>query len=147
MNENVSNESVTSEALVARDGELHIRQISAEIANIYDDLLASNDIMVPDEDREGNEDEAALYGSTYSEFEDGITEQLANIVTGVRSSGADTAAAKGTIYESFEALLRKHGITVPGSKDEVFLEMDKEIAKLLSIVAKYPQYPVNNWEY
>lgn len=147
MNEKVSNECVTSEALVARDGELHIRQISAEIADIYDSLLADNGIMVPDDGREGNEDEAALYGCTYSEFEDCITEQLAEIVGGVRGSGADTTAAKETIYASFVDLLQRNNIDVPGDKDEIFLAMDKEIAELLAIVAKYPQMPVNEWEY
>lgn len=147
MNESIPNASVTSEALVARDGELHIRQISAEIANIYDDLLANNDIMVPDEDREGNEDEAALYGSTYAEFEDGITEQLANIVTGVRGSGADTSAAKEAIYESFVSLLWRYRVSVPCDKDALFMEMDKKIAELLAIIAKHPQMPINEWEY
>lgn len=138
---------VTTEELVVRDGELHIRQISAEIADIFDSLLADNDIIVPDEDREGNEDEAPLYGATYSDFEDGITEQLADIVAGVRASGADTTAAKEAIYQSFVALLQRHNIAIPGDKDALFQSMDAEIAALLEIVAKYPAYPVNDWEY
>lgn len=138
---------VTTEELVVRDGELHIRQISAEVADIYDSLLADNNIMVPDEDREGDEDEAPLYGCTYSDFEDGITEQLSNIVAGVRSSGADITAAKEVIYASFVALLQRHNIAVPGDKNEIFQSMDMEIAALLEIIAKYPQYPVNDWEY
>lgn len=138
---------VTTEELVVRDGELHIRQISAEIADIFDSLLADNDIMVPDEDREGNEDEAPLYGATYSDFEDGITEQLADIVAGVRASGADITVAKEAIYQSFVALLQRHNIAIPGDKDALFQSMDAEIAALLEIVAKYPAYPVNDWEY
>lgn len=138
---------VTTEELVVRDGELHIRQISAEIADIFDSLLADNDIIVPDEDREGNEDEAPLYGATYSDFEDGITEQLADIVAGVRASGADITVAKEAIYQSFVALLQRHNIAIPGDKDALFQSMDAEIAALLEIVAKYPAYPVNDWEY
>lgn len=138
---------VTTEELVVRDGELHIRQISANLASIYDDLLADNDIMVPDEDREGNEDEAPLYGGTYSEFEDGITEELANIVIGVRGNGADITVAKEAIYQSFAALLRRHNIAIPGDRDELFQSMDVHIAELLSIVAKHPALPVNDWEY
>lgn len=138
---------VTTEELVARDGELHIRQIAANVANIYDGLLTDNSIVIPDEDREGNEDEAALYGCTYAQFEDGITEQLANIVNGVRGSGADTTGAKEAIYTSFMTLLRRHNIDAPGNKESVFLEMDREIAGLLAITAKYPQYTVNDWEY
>jgi hypothetical protein len=138
---------VTTEELVVRDGELHIRQISAEIADIFDSLLADNDIMVPDEDREGDEDEAPLYGATYSDFEDGITEQLADIVAGVRASGTDITVAKEAIYQSFVALLQRHNIAIPGDKDALFQSMDAEIAALLEIVAKYPAYPVNDWEY
>ena len=138
---------VTTEELVVRDGELHIRQISAGMADIYDSLLADHNIMIPDDDREGDVDEAPLYGCTYSEFEDGITEQLAALVSGVRGDGADTTAAKEAIYASFVALLQKHNIDVPGNKDELFLAMDKGIAELLAIVAKYPAYPVNDWEY
>ena len=103
--------------------------------------------MVPDEDREGNEDEAPLYGATYSDFEDGITEQLADIVAGVRASGADITVAKESIYQSFVALLQRHNIAIPGDKDVLFQSMDAEIAALLEIVAKYPAYPVNDWEY
>lgn len=138
--------SVTTEELVVRDGELHIRQISAKVADIYDSLLADNDIMVPDEDREGCEDEAPLYGCTYSVFEDGITEQLSKIVAGVRGSGADITAAKEAIYGSFVALLQRHNIAVPGDRDEIFQSMDVEITELLEIIAKHP-YPVNDWEY
>lgn len=138
---------VTTEELVVRDGELHIRQIAADMASIYDDLLADNDIMVPDEDREGDEDEAPLYGGTYSEFEDGITEELANIVNGVRGNGADTTVAKEAIYQSFVALLQRHDIAVPGDKEEIFRSMDMHIAELLAIIAKYPALPVNDWEY
>lgn len=139
--------TATIEELVVRDGEIHIRQISAEIADIFDCLLADNDIMIPDEDREGDEDEAPLYGCTYSDFEDGITEQLSEIVNGVRGSGADTTSAKEAIYGSFVGLLNQHSISVPGNKATLFVEMDKKIAELLSIAAKHPKLPVNDWEY
>lgn len=138
---------VTIEELVVRDGELHIRQISAEVADIYDSLLADNDIMVPDVDRTGDEDEAPLYGSTYSDFEDGITDELADIVSGIHTISVNMTAAKEAIYESFVALLQRHNIPVPGDKDELFQAMDSKIQALVTIALKYPTLPVNTWEY
>lgn len=135
------------EALVVRDGELHIRQVSANVANVFEDVLGDADIMVPDDDREGNEDEACFYGCTYSDFEDGITEELAKIVAGVRANGADITAAKETISASFVELLAAHNIAVPGNKDDIFQRMDGYIAAMLSIVAKHQNVPVNDWEY
>lgn len=138
---------VTTEELVVRNGELHIRQISAVLADVFDSLLDEHGIMIPDEDREGAESEVALFGSTYSDFEDEITKQLAAIVSGVRRDGADITAAKGSIYQSFVALLQRHNIAIPGDKDGLFQSMDVRIAELLSIVGKYPHLPVNDWEY
>lgn len=138
---------VTLEDLVVRDGELHIRHISADIATIFEDILADNDILVPDDEREGDEGEAALYGDTYSEFEDGITEQLAYLIDGVRANGADTMVVKNAVYESFTSLLARHSIVCPHDKDAVFAKMDICIAEALNIAAAHPKYPVNDWAY
>lgn len=138
---------VTTEAIVVRNGELHIRQIAAEIADIFDNLLDEHGIMIPDEGREGAESEAALFGSTYSDFEDVITEQLVAVVTGVRAGGADITVTKEVIYQSFVALLQKHNLAVPGDKQDLWQSMDRCIAELLEIVAKHTALPVNEWEY
>ena len=122
--------------LVMHDGALHIRHISANIADIFECVLADADILIPDDEREGDEDEAALYGDTYSDFEDDITEELAKIVAGHRANGA-----------SFVELLAAHNIAVPGNKDDIFQRMDGYIAAMLSIVAKHQNVPVNDWEY
>lgn len=133
--------------LVMHDGALHIRHISANIADIFECVLADADILIPDDEREGDEDEAALYGDTYSDFEDDITEELAKIVAGHRTNGADITAAKEAIYASFVELLAAHNIAVPGNKDDIFQRMDGYIAAMLSIVAKHQNVPVNDWEY
>ena len=133
--------------LVMHDGALHIRHISANIADIFECVLADADILIPDDEREGDEDEAALYGDTYSDFEDGITEELAKIVAGHRANGVDITAAKETIYASFVELLTNHQFAIPGNKDEIFQSMDDQIASLLGTIAKYPDLPVNTWTY
>ena len=63
------------------------RQLAIDIIDIFEELLAEHDIYIPDEDREeydeDDEDydedeceEACIYGSTYYQLEDEITELL-----------------------------------------------------------------------
>lgn len=133
--------------LAIYNGELHIRHIAAHIADIFEYVLEDADILIPDDEREGDEDEACLYGCTYSDFEDGITEELAKIVAGHRANGADITAAKEAIYASFVELLTNHQFAIPGNKEEIFQSMDDQIASLLGTIAKYPDLPVNTWTY
>lgn len=56
------------------------RGIAIMILDIFEGMLADKGIMIPDEDREGDEDEACLYGSTYYELEDAITELLCDYI-------------------------------------------------------------------
>ena len=52
------------------------RQTAAEIIDVFEDLFVKLNIVIPDSDREGNKDEARIYGSTYYELEDSITKIL-----------------------------------------------------------------------
>lgn len=56
------------------------RGIAILILNAFEDVLAEHDIKIPDVEREGEEDEACIYGSTYYELEDKITEILCNFI-------------------------------------------------------------------
>ena len=56
------------------------RGIAIMILDIFEGMLADKGIMIPDEDREGDKDEACLYGSTYYELEDAITELLCDYI-------------------------------------------------------------------
>lgn len=56
------------------------RGIAIMILDIFEDMLDEKGIMIPDEDREGDEGEACLYGSTYYELEDAITELLCDYI-------------------------------------------------------------------
>ena len=58
---------------ISKERELAIRIISE-----FEDLLEANDLTIPDEDREGNEEEARIYGITYYGLEDKITEIIEN---------------------------------------------------------------------
>ena len=56
------------------------RGIAIMILDIFEGMLEEKGIMIPNEDREGDEDEACLYGSTYYELEDAITELLCDYI-------------------------------------------------------------------
>lgn len=56
------------------------RGIAIMILDIFEGMLADKGIMIPDDDREGDEDEACLYGSTYYDLEDQITELLCDYI-------------------------------------------------------------------
>ena len=48
------------------------RKIAIMILDIFEDMLEEKGIMIPDEDRTGDEGEARLYGMTYANLEDEI---------------------------------------------------------------------------
>jgi hypothetical protein len=52
------------------------RETAALIIDEFEDLLEELKITLPCEDREGNKDEARIYGDVYYKLEDGITEIL-----------------------------------------------------------------------
>jgi len=56
--------------------KIKVRQIANEICEQFEELLDKHNIDIPDDDREGNEEEAHIYGMTYAELEDRITDIL-----------------------------------------------------------------------
>ena len=57
-------------------GEVKTRPYAASICDLFEELLDEHGIDIPDEDREGNEEEAHLYGATYYNLEDAVLEIL-----------------------------------------------------------------------
>lgn len=49
---------------------------AADIIDIFEELLDKLDITIPDQWREGEEDEARIFGDTYYELENKIVERL-----------------------------------------------------------------------
>lgn len=49
------------------------RMTAILILGIFERLLMKHNIIIPDENRMGEEDEAHIYGTTYYELEDEIT--------------------------------------------------------------------------
>lgn len=52
------------------------RTLAISILSEFEELLERHNLTIPDVDRDGNEEEARLYGSTYYSLEDKITEMI-----------------------------------------------------------------------
>ena len=52
------------------------RGVAIRILDVFEEMLESKGILIPDEDRTGDESEACLYGITYAELENEIAELL-----------------------------------------------------------------------
>ena len=60
----------------AKLNEANLIDTADDIIDIFEELLDRLDITLPDEWREGEEDEARIFGDTYYEFENKIVERL-----------------------------------------------------------------------
>ena len=58
-----------------------LRVFAAVICDAFEDLLEQHDITIPDLEREGNEDEARLYGLAYENLENRVVDILKKMVT------------------------------------------------------------------
>ena len=54
------------------------RELTIRIIDEFEELLDEHKIIIPDSDREGNEEEACIYGMNYWRLEDKITELIKN---------------------------------------------------------------------
>ena len=60
----------------AKLNEENLTDTADDIIDIFEELLDRLDITIPDKWREGEEDEARIFGDTYYELEDKIVERL-----------------------------------------------------------------------
>lgn len=60
----------------AKLNETNLTDIADDIIDIFEELLDRLDITLPDKWREGEEDEARIFGDTYYELENKIVERL-----------------------------------------------------------------------
>lgn len=56
------------------------RGLAIMILDIFEDMLDEKGIMIPDDDRTGNDGEACLYGCTYGDLEEEITALLSKYI-------------------------------------------------------------------
>ena len=60
----------------AKLNEANLTNTADDIIDIFEELLDRLDITIPDKWREGEEDEARIFGDTYYELENKIVERL-----------------------------------------------------------------------
>lgn len=66
--------------------EIGARNWVAAIADVVEDLLDEHGIYIPDDDRNGDEGEACLYGKAYSDLENDIADILTNLFTTIKEN-------------------------------------------------------------
>lgn len=66
----------TTTNAAAKLNEVNLTNAAADIIDIFEELLDRLDITLPDEWRDGEEDEARIFGDTYYELENKIIERL-----------------------------------------------------------------------
>lgn len=72
------NRKVTEAVNSQFDAKLKI--YAAAICDKFEDLLEEHNITIPDEEREGLEDEARIYGSTYERLESEVFDILKKLI-------------------------------------------------------------------
>lgn len=68
---------------------IKVRPIANEICELFEELLDEYGIDIPDEDREGNEEEAHIYGMTYAELEDKVKEILVEFAEQIKRDNVE----------------------------------------------------------
>lgn len=66
--------------------EIKLRQFSASICGVFEELLDKHNITIPDKDRTGDESEVRLYGMGYADTEDYVTQILIQLAQEVRAN-------------------------------------------------------------
>ena len=62
---------------------IKLREYSVDICELFEDLLEENDITIPDDEREGEPDEARLYGTTYADLEYDVLNILNELINDI----------------------------------------------------------------
>lgn len=52
------------------------RLLAIQIIDVFNDVLMKNNITIPSDDREGNDDESPIYGTLHYQLEDDITAMI-----------------------------------------------------------------------
>ena len=60
---------------------IYTHNLAANIIECFEDVLDANGIVVPDDDRTGDESEACLYGTTYYNLLEDVESILIDLLT------------------------------------------------------------------
>lgn len=67
--------------------EIKLRQYGCTIIELFEDILDEHQIVIPDEDRTGEDGESAIYGMTFGALLGDIADILDELVKEVRENG------------------------------------------------------------
>lgn len=84
------------------------RGIAILILDLFEEMLSDKNIMIPDDDREGGEDEACLYGSTYYDLEDRITDLINKYMEGTEDAKEPDRACQPDWKAMYEEVAAKN---------------------------------------
>lgn len=66
--------------------EWRIRNVAADICNVFEDLLEEFGLTIPSKLREGEPDEARLFGDEYQKVEDAVLKILVSTISTAKNS-------------------------------------------------------------
>lgn len=66
--------------------EIKLREYSVAICELFEELLDWHDVTIPDEDREGDNNEARLFGMTYARLEEDVLFLLNELAVRVKEN-------------------------------------------------------------
>ena len=61
-----------------------VRKVALDICELFEELLDTHNIDIPDDDREGDDGEARIYGMTYAELEDDVRDILVDFAEKIK---------------------------------------------------------------
>ena len=125
---------------------LKVRLIAAEICEEFEDFLDENGhIMIPDDDREGDEGEALLYGSTYDEVESNVQERISDFFREVINEGLATGkideVATDIFWNIFMPIYEKN--KPEKENDFVYIFAQKRKENISYLIGKIAHYLIN----
>lgn len=123
-----------------KNGTIKVRQWAAAICGMLEDYLEENDLMIPDADREGEEDEAFLFGDTYDTLEDTVVIQLADLASPHHKDHPSIKNVASIICMEFERVIQKGVAALPSSDSKSGVSGYKLKPEVMPLVSRFVDY-------
>lgn len=140
------------------NGTIKVRHWAADICSIFEDFLSNFDLQIPDANREGDEDEAYLYGDAYTSLEGFITDALMQLEDAVANGGEKPAKYienfSNIVCEAFDSYFQM-GVDSMKEEDEKpqcnHCALEDTVAEqangFLNDIKEYPTYKFDIYAY
>ena len=121
----------------AENGVIKVRQWAAAICGILEGHLAEHNLMIPDANREGEEDEAFLFGDSYNTLEDTVVIQLADLTSPHRGDRPSVKNVASIICMEFERVIQKGVAALPASDSKSEVSGYKLKPEVMTLVSRF----------